>query len=98
MAIKSNPALWPNTTLHTTYDEHGGIFDHVSLPSPDGKDDKFEAPAHRTGIGQPFNFDRLGVRVPAILVSPWVTKGRVVNEVYEHASFPATATNILQTT
>jgi phospholipase C len=95
MAIKSNPALWPNSALLITYDEHGGIFDHVQPPSPDGKDDNFEAPADKTGTGQPFKFDRLGVRVPAILVSPWVTKGRVVNEVYEHASIPATATEWL---
>jgi phospholipase C len=83
MAIKSNAALWPNTALLITYDEHGGIFDHVPPPNCDGKDDNFEAPPEKTGTGQPFTFDRLGVRVPAILVSPWATKGRVVNEVYE---------------
>jgi phospholipase C len=39
-------------------------------------------------------FDRLGVRVPAILVSPWVARGTVVgtDRVFEHASIPATAT------
>ena len=94
MAIKSNAALWPHTALLITYDEHGGIFDHVPPPGPDGTDG-FEAPASKTGTGQPFKFDRLGVRVPAILVSPWVTKGQVVNDVYEHASIPATATEWL---
>ena len=93
MAIKSNPALWPNTALLIVYDEHGGIFDHVPPPAPDGQDDTFEAPADKTGTGQPFKFDRLGVRVPAVLVSPWVAKGRVVDEVYEHASIPATVTD-----
>lgn len=95
MAIKSNPALWPNTALLITYDEHGGTFDHVPPPNCDGKDDDFEAPPDKTGTGQSFKFDRLGVRVPAVLVSPWVTKGRVVSEVYEHASIPATATEWL---
>jgi phospholipase C len=95
MAIKSNATLWSNTALLITYDEHGGIFDHVPPPAPDGKDDNFEAPASKTGTGQPFKFDRLGVRVPAILVSPWAAKGRVVNDVYEHASIPATVTNWL---
>jgi len=28
--------------------------------------------------GAPFAFDRLGVRVPAILVSPWVPKNVVI--------------------
>ncbi len=41
----------------------------------------------------PFHFDRLGVRVPAILVSPWVQKGTVINDVFEHASIPATVTD-----
>jgi phospholipase C len=42
------------------------------------------------GTGQPFQFDRLGVRVPAILISPWIPKGTVVNRVFDHASIPAT--------
>jgi len=40
-----------------------------------------------------FKFDRLGVRVPAILISPWIPKGTVVDgRVFEHASIPATIT------
>jgi len=94
MAIKSNPKLWPNTALLVTYDEHGGIFDHVPPPAPAGVDG-FEAPPEKTGTGKSFKFDRLGVRVPAILISPWVKKGLVVNEVFEHASIPGTATEWL---
>jgi phospholipase C len=45
-----------------------------------------------TGTPDPFLFDRLGVRVPAILISPWVQKGTVINEVFEHSSIPATVT------
>src|SRR5262249_58196692 len=37
-----------------------------------------------------FRFDRLGVRVPAILISPWVAEGRVDHTVYDHTSIPAT--------
>ena len=37
--------------------------------------DQFTASANATGTGMPFAFDRLGVRVPAILVSPWIRKG-----------------------
>jgi hypothetical protein len=39
-----------------------------------------------------FWFDRLGVRVPAILVSPWIPKGKVVTRQFDHASIPATVT------
>jgi phospholipase C len=37
-----------------------------------------------------FRFDRLGVRVPAILVSPWVGEGVADHTVYDHSSLPAT--------
>jgi phospholipase C len=91
MAIRENPALWSSTALLITYDEHGGIYDHVPPPSctPDG----FVAQPKDTKTGQPFHFDRLGVRVPAILVSPFVAKGTVVDDgrVFEHSSIPATA-------
>ena len=89
-AIKGNADLWPSTVLLIVYDEHGGIFDHV--PPPACTPDQFTASANDTGTGQPFAFDRLGVRVPAILVSPWVPKGTVVSRVFDHASIPATVT------
>jgi phospholipase C len=38
-----------------------------------------------------FFFDRLGVRVPAIIVSPYIPRGTIDHMVYEHASIPATA-------
>jgi len=90
-AIKGNPDLWKSTALLVTYDEHGGIYDHVVPPActPDG----FVASPNDTGTGMEFKFDRLGVRVPAILISPWIPAGIVVDRVFEHASIPATATS-----
>jgi phospholipase C len=93
-AIRGNPTLWESTALLIVYDEHGGIYDHVPPPActPDG----FVAQPAATGTGKPFFFDRLGVRVPAILVSPWIPKGTVVDgRIFEHASIPATVTNWL---
>jgi phospholipase C len=79
-----NSPLWEKSLLLVVYDEHGGFFDRVPpfrpVPSPDGK--KAEDPF--------FDFTRLGVRVPAIVVSPWVEKGRVDSTRYEHSSIPAT--------
>jgi phospholipase C len=88
-AVKNSP-LWPNTALLIVYDEHGGIFDHVVPPAC--TPDQFTASANDTGTPLPFAFDRLGVRVPAILVSPWIPAGTVVNRVFDHASIPATVT------
>jgi phospholipase C len=89
-AIKGNAQLWQSTALLIVYDEHGGIYDHVVPPActPDLK----PATGSDTGTGLPFAFDRLGVRVPAILVSPWIPKGTIVNRVFDHASIPATIT------
>jgi len=89
-AIKNNPDLWKSTALLITYDEHGGIFDHV--PPPGCVKDIFTADGNATGTGVPFQFDRLGVRVPSVLVSPWIPAGTVVNRVFDHASIPATVT------
>jgi phospholipase C len=90
-AIKGNPDLWKSTVLLVVYDEHGGIYDHV--PPPDCLPDGFVASPNDTGTGIEFKFDRLGVRVPAVLVSPWIPKGTVIDgRVFEHASIPATVT------
>ncbi|HKV79367.1 MAG TPA: alkaline phosphatase family protein [Candidatus Sulfotelmatobacter sp.] len=86
-----NSKLWPNTALLIVYDEHGGIFDHV--PPPTCKPDSFASSQIDPGTGQAFQFDRLGVRVPAVLISPWIKPGTVVDDrVFDHASIPATIT------
>jgi phospholipase C len=90
MAIKRNPKMWASTALLVVYDEHGGIYDHVVPPKC--TPDKFTASANSTGTGMEFKFDRLGVRVPAILISPWIAKATVVDRVFDHASIPATVT------
>src|ERR1700722_610741 len=90
MRIKRNPALWASTALLVLYDEHGGIFDHVAPPNC--TPDKLTASANSTGTGMEFSFDRLGVRVPAVLISPWIPKSTVVDRVFDHASIPATVT------
>jgi phospholipase C len=98
-AIRTNAELWRTTVLLIVYDEHGGIYDHVVPPAcmPDGH----VADTNATGTAQPFAFDRLGVRVPAILVSPWIAKGTVVPgpedpakaQIFEHACIPGTVTD-----
>jgi phospholipase C len=92
-ALRASP-LWNESAMLVTYDEHGGFYDHVAplaagVPSPDG--------VKCGDCGKtPFNFTRLGIRVPMVVVSPWAEKGRVVHApatpagAYEHASLAAT--------
>lgn len=89
-AIRINPELWSSTALLIVYDTHGGFYDHVPPPPciPDG----YVASAGQTGTGFPFSFDRLGVRVPAVICSPWIPRGTVMDDILEHASIPATIT------
>jgi len=62
--------------LIVMYDEHGGFFDHVEPPPAVPPDDA--TPSEDS-------FTRLGVRVPAILVSPW-TGARVETTQFDHTS------------
>lgn len=90
-AIRNNDALWASTALLVVYDEHGGLYDHVVPPACLPGD--FTAQAGDTNTGMPFSFDRLGVRVPAMLISPYIRKGTIVdNRVFEHACIPNTIT------
>ncbi|MGB9179788.1 MAG: alkaline phosphatase family protein [Pyrinomonadaceae bacterium] len=84
-AVTSNQQSWESTMLVITYDEHGGLYDHVNPPptvNPDG----------RVSVTPPFNFDRLGVRVPAVIVSPFIPRGTIIHDkVFDHTSIIATA-------
>ena len=51
------------------------------MPPPDPS-----APPGQLG----FKFDRSGYRVPAIIVSPWVDEGIVINDEHRHTSMIAT--------
>ena len=84
-AVRSNDDTWHSTLLVVVWDEHGGIFDHVTPPAVDHRD-------QYTSTAPAFNFDRYGVRVPAIVISPYIAAGTVDHTLYEHASIPATAT------
>ena len=70
-ALATSPQ-WDSSLLVIVYDEHGGFFDHV--PPPEAHDDDLEM------------FGRYGVRVPAIIVSPWVEPRSVSKTLFDHTS------------
>ncbi len=85
-AIRNSPH-WNNSLLIVIWDEHGGFYDHVAPPSavaPGDTDPSSRYDKHG------FTFEQLGVRVPAVIVSPWIPKNRIDHQLYDHASIPAT--------
>lgn len=82
--------FWADTLLIVTFDEHGGFYDHVPPPPgvPTGDDERYNNPANE------FTFNRLGVRVPAIVASPYTQKNTVIGQTpqdhYDHTSILST--------
>ncbi|TVY48405.1 Non-specific phospholipase C2 [Lachnellula occidentalis] len=76
-AVRNSPQ-WEETLFVLTFDEHGGFGDHVPPPVnvPAGDDITYTELAP-DGRNSTFDFKRLGVRVPTILISPWVGKGLI---------------------
>ncbi|MGH1388065.1 alkaline phosphatase family protein [Kordia sp.] len=62
---------WEDTLLVINYDEHGGCYDHITPP------EGAVPPSPTTQNKNGFKFDRFGVRVPCILISPWIEAGTV---------------------
>src|SRR5262249_37772218 len=70
-ALAASPQ-WEKTLLIIFYDEHGGFFDHV--PPPEAADDNSQM------------FGHYGVRVPALIVSPWTQPRSVSHTLFDHTS------------
>jgi len=96
-ALRASPQ-WNETLFVITYDEHGGFYDHVpppmNVPPPGDDIPSYPDPG--------FLFDRLGIRIPTILISPWLPKGMILSEPPEEQK-PAnnseyTLTSIIATT
>jgi len=68
--VRASPC-WKKTLLVITYDEHGGCFDHMPPPLAQSPDGKCANPGN-------FKFDAYGVRVPAVIVSPYMPPGSKV--------------------
>ncbi len=82
-----------DTMLIITFDEHGGFYDHVPPPAapPPGGAALYSNP-------HGFAFDRYGMRVPAIAISPFTDPGTVIGlaqgadpaTIFDHTSILAT--------
>lgn len=78
-ALIAKEEVWKKCLFVITYDEHGGLYDHVYPPID---------PTRFTVNEQhpQFDFSMLGIRVPAVLVSPYISAGTVDSTQYDHTS------------
>mmetsp|Transcript_12052 Transcript_12052/g.18090 ORF Transcript_12052/g.18090 Transcript_12052/m.18090 type:complete len:568 (+) Transcript_12052:120-1823(+) len=87
-AVRASPK-WNETLVVITYDEHGGFYDHVvppkNVPSPD------DITCWDCEDG--YDFTSLGVRIPTIAISPWISKGTVVSKPKGDSDNTSTSTN-----
>jgi phospholipase C len=104
-ALRAGPQ-WNDTLLIITYDENGGFYDHDPPPAWAPPPDDYTAYPDYAAYPSFFKFDRPGMRIPTVLVSPWVPKGMVVSHppaaakpasdsIFELTSIMATARKVL---
>lgn len=84
-SLIANKESWDKTLFVILFDEHGGLFDHIPPPAALPPDDHSE---------NGFKFDRYGVRVPAIFISPRIQKGTVIRS---NTSVPFDHTSVIST-
>ncbi len=82
---------WEESVLIITYDEHGGFYDHVAPPQAVAPGDQTTDPENSRFS---FDFRQLGVRVPALVISPLIPRGTIDHSVYDHTSVLATIEEI----
>jgi phospholipase C len=64
---------WKHGALFIVYDEWGGFFDHVAPP---------RVPDLRSNRNLAKDFGQMGLRIPAVVVSPYARRGHVDHSIY----------------
>jgi len=96
-ALVDHPEVFSKTVFIVNYDEAGGFYDHVQPPMPPLTPDQGYSTVSVAGEAKDYGQDTerphhgahplgLGIRVPAIVVSPWSRGGFVCSEVFDHTS------------
>jgi phospholipase C len=88
--IRNSPH-WNESLLLITYDEHGGFYDHVAPPAIVSPGDKISDDDNNH---HNFDFAQLGIRVPAVVVSPLIPRSTIDHTLYDHSSLLATVESI----
>jgi phospholipase C len=82
-ALMKSPS-WTSSVFVLSYDEGGGLHDHVvpvSLPVPDAYPPRLNLSINQHGM-----FNQSGFRVPLVVISPWTTPHLVSHTPRDHTS------------
>jgi phospholipase C len=96
-ALVDHPEVFARTVFIVNYDEAGGFYDHMPPPMPPLAEAEGFSTVSTAGEAKDYRGDTavtnrgryplgLGIRVPAIVVSPWSRGGFVCSEVFDHTS------------
>jgi phospholipase C len=96
-ALTDHPEVFAKTVFIINYDEAGGLYDHMLPPMPPANESQGwsgvdtagefkDYDAHPAGGIRGKHPLGLGIRIPAIIVSPWTRGGYVCSEVFDHVS------------
>lgn len=95
-ALVDHPEVFASTVFILNYDEAGGLFDHAPPPVPPVGDYRGHSTVPLHGEIKDYSGDNvqepgkhpigLGIRTPAIIVSPWSRGGFVCSELFDHTS------------
>jgi phospholipase C len=86
--LSATPAVFDKTLLVVIYDEHGGLYDHVPPPA---------APSPFANGTNGFDYSRYGVRVPCLLINPYVNRADGVAYRPTSSANPFDHTSIIRT-
>jgi len=93
--LRSNEAVWEKTLLVVTYDEHGGCYDSYTGNLHPGS----ALSPEKNPVAKPnqydFIFNRFGVRVPTLLISPYIQKSSI-HRAPEESTYPFDHTTIIK--
>ena len=89
--------MFSRTVFIVNYDEAGGFYDHMQPPMPPLTPEQGHSTVSVAGEAKVYGADAdpdhrgaqplgLGIRVPAIVVSPWSRGGFVCSQVFDHTS------------
>ncbi len=81
--LRNSPS-WEDSLLIITFDEAGGFYSSYrgNPIEPSGDDNRYNT--------LDFDFKTPGMKVPALVISPWVGKNMIDHRNYEHSSIPKT--------